>query len=244
MVRSSAKLQKLLADRGIPQSTIIANLTIIEGNVRDVEKVGETITVPHAKDDGIARESGEVVDLIICGVGGVPVFKPNPFRPTLDDPTICHSGVTTILSALRAKNPSASASKPKPLLLAISTTGISDRAKDVPFAMIPLYHWLLPVPHKDKKNMEKQLQAEVAQSAERRAIRGFVIVRPSLLTSGKRLGKEKVRVGVESEDGKAAPAIGYTISREDVGNWIYEEIIADKEKRQGDWIDRMVTLTS
>lgn len=33
-----------------------------------------------------------------------------------------------------------------------------------------------------------------------------------------------MRVGVESADA-ANPAVGYTISREDVGGWIFDEIV-------------------
>lgn len=48
----------------------------------------------------------------------------------------------------------------------------------------------------------------------------FVIVRPSLLTNGKALGGTKIRVGTEER-----PAVGYTISREDVGRWVFENLV-------------------
>lgn len=87
-----------------------------------------------------------------------------------------------------------------------------------------IYDWLASVPHKDKKQMEAVLLAEMAKSANERAIQAFVIVRPSFLTDGNRLGTAKVRVGVESAEA-ADPAVGYTISREDVGGWIFDEIV-------------------
>ena len=90
--------------------------------------------------------------------------------------------------------------------------------------MIPLYHWMLAVPHKDKKAMEDLLLAEMAKPVQERAIEDFVIIRPSLLTDGKRLGTEKVRVGEEGKE-TAKPAVGYTISRDDVGGWIFDEIV-------------------
>ncbi len=125
----------------------------------------------------------------------------------------------------------------KPLLVALSTTGISSQGRDIPLAMIPLYHWLLAVPHKDKKAMETLLLNEMAKSADERAINDFVVVRPSLLTDGPRLGTEKVRVGEESKK----PAVGYTISREDVGGWIFNEIVNGdgKDKYAGE----MVSIT-
>ena len=48
----------------------------------------------------------------------------------------------------------------------------------------------------------------------------FVIIRPSLFTSGKARGGDKLRVGNEEK-----PAVGYTISREDVGLWIFENLV-------------------
>jgi hypothetical protein len=129
-----------------------------------------------------------VVDIIVSGIGGTPVFKPNPFRPTLDDPTICQDATSTVLKSLKA---SLRADMKRPLFVVVSTTGISNHGHDIPIAMIPLYHWLLPVPHADKKKMEGLL-ATVVQSASP-AIAGFVAVRPSLLTDGPMLGMDKVR---------------------------------------------------
>lgn len=48
----------------------------------------------------------------------------------------------------------------------------------------------------------------------------FVIVRPSLLTNGKALGGTKIRVGTEER-----PVVGYTIRREDVGRWVFENLV-------------------
>ncbi len=48
----------------------------------------------------------------------------------------------------------------------------------------------------------------------------FVVVRPSLLTNGKAVGGWKVRVGTEER-----PVVGYMISREDVGVWIFENLV-------------------
>lgn len=82
--------------------------------------------------------------------------------------------------------------------------------------MMPLYQWVLAMPHKDKQEMEALLQAELSKPAPERAIESFALVRPSLLTDGARLGMEKVRVG-EEVGNTANPAVGYTISRENVG---------------------------
>ena len=98
--------------------------------------------------------------------------------------------------------------------------------RDIPLLMIPLYHWLLAVPHADKKVMEEEVEKAKAEGV----IREYVIVKPSLLMGEQRLGREKIRVGWEGKGngGKEVfePAVGYTISREDVGGFIFEEVIA------------------
>ncbi len=58
-----------------------------------------------------------------------------------------------------------------------------------------------------------------AQSTES-AIGNFVIVRPSLLTNGKAEGGSKLRVGTDKK-----PAVGYTVSRDDVGFWMFENLV-------------------
>ena len=226
--RSSSKLQTLLLERKIPQSTIDAHLNIIQGDVHDLKSVSQTLAPPS---------SNRTADLIISGIGLPPIFKPNPISPaTIADPTICQDAISTILTALRGLP----FSPQKPLLVALSSTGISSRKRDVPIAMMVIYHWLASVPHKDKTQMEAVLLAEMAKSSDERAIKDFVILRPSFLTDGKRLGTAKVRVGVESAEA-AKPAVGYKISREDVGGWMFDKIVNGNggEKFAG----KMVSIT-
>ena len=101
--------------------------------------------------------------------------------------------------------------------------------------MIPLYHWILAVPHADKKKMEDLVVASG---------RKFVLVRPSLLFDGEAKGLDHVKTGIEipgnKEEGKHA--VGYTIRREDVGKWIFEECVRDN-KRWGKWEGKCVSLT-
>lgn len=59
------------------------------------------------------------------------------------------------------------------------------------------------------------MEKAIAEQTDR-----FVIVRPSLLTNGKALGGTKIRTGTEER-----PAVGYTISREDVGRWMFENLV-------------------
>uniref|UniRef100_L2FH28 Fungal specific transcription factor domain-containing protein n=1 Tax=Colletotrichum fructicola (strain Nara gc5) TaxID=1213859 RepID=L2FH28_COLFN len=91
-------------------------------------------------------------------------------------------------------------------------------ARDVPVLQVPMYHILLRAPHADKKVMEERL----AGSGE-----AWTAVRPAFLSDGAAPGRT-VRVGVEDpRTGVESKAVGYGISREDVGRWIFENILRD-----------------
>ncbi|KAI4105285.1 MAG: hypothetical protein L6R37_002833 [Teloschistes peruensis] len=232
--RSSSKLQTLLLERHVSQSIIDSHLTIVQGDIRDTNSVTRVLAPPPSKSN--AFTSTPTLQLIISGIGRPPNFSPNPLKPTFDDPTVCQDAISTILAALRTLPPSS----PKPVLATLSTTGISSRARDIPILMIPLYHWLLAVPHKDKLEMEALLQAEMTKPAQHRAIKDFVVVRPSLLTDGAHLGTNKIRVG-EEVGATATPAIGYTISREDVGGWMFDRLVDGHEKDK--YAGKMISIT-
>ena len=128
----------------------------------------------------------------------------------------------------------------KPLLAFISTTGISSGPEDVPWGLRWLYHYVLAVPHEDKKVMEAIYQGnETEDKEESMVFRGVVGVRPSLLFgTGDVMDvaqAKKVRVGLAEK-----PAVGYWIKRADVGRWIFKEVIERNGKR---WQGEMVSLT-
>lgn len=178
-----------------------ANLIIKAGNAHDLASVAACLTVPDSPN--------RLVDAVSFSIGGAPDLR----HLSIDDPDVCKKGMKTLLEAL--KNLREEGKVGRPLLSVISTTGISKHGRDVPLAFIPLYHVLLKAPHEDKKVME----AAVFASGER-----FVVIRPSLLVDGEQPEKP-VRVGVEDpESGWEKTEIGYTISREDVGRWIWEEV--------------------
>ncbi|OOF91937.1 hypothetical protein ASPCADRAFT_133989 [Aspergillus carbonarius ITEM 5010] len=140
LVRTPTKLLTLLSTHNIPPSLIQSNLTIIPGPATSLPAVTQTLLLP---DTTIPTS----VDLIITGIGGSLIFNfPNPF-PTLDNPTVCADTMRTILAAARTL-PS------KPKLVVITGTGIHYTTRDVPVLMVPVYHWLLGVPHADKRVME------------------------------------------------------------------------------------------
>ncbi|KAG8526542.1 uncharacterized protein KY384_008742 [Bacidia gigantensis] len=141
---------------------------------------------------------------------------------------ICQDGVGKIFEALRELK-----TAEKPVFVALSSTGLTrgGEKRDLPYAMYPMYHGLLKKPHVDKIKMEDLVMEEAGKGES--VIGGYVLTRASLLTNGK--GGGKVRAGPENE-----PAIGYTISRNDVGEWMYKNLVKGDK---GKWVGRKVSLT-
>jgi hypothetical protein len=213
VVRTPSKLEALLKSNNVPSSQIEQHLTILPGNVKDTTAISSALFHPSFP--------GGVCSFIISGLGGKPVFKPNPFRPTLDDPTICQDATRNVLDCLKA------GLKPgmkKPVFVGIGTTGLSDHGRDIPLPMVPLYHWFLPVPHKDKKAVENMLDEDVRKGSES-VLDSFVALRCSLFTDGAEKGVEKVKVSRETKDKLEDRERGYTISRKDVGGWIFTKLV-------------------
>lgn len=236
LARTPSKLRNLLeSQHGVPAATIDKYLTITQGNVTDEATVKAALTT-----------NGRLPDKIVFGIGAAPKFQMSLIHPvTMDQPTICADGMSTLTSALRSldasKTPIA-ASGQKPLVVCISTTGISD-TRDVPLVLGPLYHVMLATPHKDKRNMEKLLID--ATHEQDSSLSGFTVIRPTLLTDGKTKGGDAVKAGWVWPDGKngseiaPGPHMGYTISRGDVGTWIFKHVVQRDEQQ---WTNKCVSL--
>ncbi|GAB7356467.1 hypothetical protein MBLNU459_g7231t1 [Dothideomycetes sp. NU459] len=220
LVRKPEKLHKSLHAKGISEQVSNSHLTMIKGNAKDVNALKQLLVA-----------DGDVVDVVVFAVGAALKFQASIMPVTIDDKTVCETSMVTLLSALSELKPSK-----KPLVIAVSTTGISSGPNDVPRLLIPLYHWLLAIPHQDKRGMERLLKAQKGMDAEKRVTGGFVIARASLLTDGLGKGILSVRQGTEEK-----PAIGYTIARKDVGTWIFEKLIGGTPSK--DVIDEAITLT-
>lgn len=179
-----------------------SNLKIIEGDAHDITSVTECIRT----------EDGNLVDMIITTIGSRPIW----YKMTLEDPDCCRKGAAVLLDAItQLRNQGATG---HPYIVPFSTTGMSKFGRDYPLAMFPIYVWLLKAAHEDKKIMEDRFIA----SGET-----FTILRGSILTDGET--KKTVRVGIEDpKAGRESTAIGYTISREDSGRWITENLILKK----------------
>lgn len=195
LCRNPAKLEAVFPNKP-------ANLLIKQGNAHDPTSVAAVLVNP--------ADPTRLVDKISFTIGGL--FDPKKF--TIDDPDVCKKGIASLLQALADLRQAGALGQP--LLAVISTTGVSKHARDVPLAFVPFYQLGLSVPHADKKVMEERLAA----SAER-----YIAVRPSFLTDGAKPDR-KIRVGVEDpEKGVERKEVGYAISREDVGRWMYENLL-------------------
>ncbi|KAI8598406.1 hypothetical protein EDD21DRAFT_382580 [Dissophora ornata] len=220
LARTPSKLTDMLLAQGISQATIDSQLTVIKGDIADLAAIKSVLL--SNKDSGAA-----IALQIISGIGGTPKMQWSLKTPvTIDNPEICATATKNIMQALReiyAEYPSTAQYKPS--ITVISTTGVSDVREDVPFAFRFLYHVTLADPHKDKKEMEGLITENMAEPTEStRLFRGAIVVRPSLLTGDQRVkggkGWQKLKVGQENK-----PAIGYTVHRADVGQWIFEQVI-------------------
>ncbi|KAM3414543.1 hypothetical protein BST61_g9702 [Cercospora zeina] len=227
LVRTPSKLRDILKTKDVSEATMTKYLTILQGNATDPAAVRRTIA-PETK-------GGQVVDMIINGVGATPKLQWSLVKPVvIDQPTICQDVTAAILKLLRELSPSSSSRKP--LFINVSTTGIPSEGKpwDVPTKFTWLYHYVLQQPHEDKKRVQEMIKEDMG--SEQSGIGGYVLVKPSLLTDGQALGLGKVRVGTEDR-----PEIGNTIRREDVGRFMFERLV--KEDVKAEWMNTSLTIT-
>lgn len=236
LARTPSKLVAQLEAQSLTPAQL-ANLTTIQGNALSLSDVKAAL---------LAHPS-TLPTTVVTGLGGSPKLQftlSNPLNITaLDDPHVCATAARTLVAALReiyAAQPALRTQKPS--VVFVSTTGISRGAEDVPFAMRFLYHQMLAVPHVDKREMEDVLRAEGADSNGEGVFRAVSGVRPTLLAGAvdvsTGLGWEKLRAGTET-----APALGYTIRRADVGEWIFVNLVRNGEGKK-QWEGEMVSLTS
>ncbi|KAL4942069.1 hypothetical protein BDV06DRAFT_235648 [Aspergillus oleicola] len=226
LVRTPAKLTSLLSTRNLDPSAL-PNLHIISGSTTDLSAIAQTLYPLNLPP----------VSMILSGVGGVPDFS-KPLSPKFNGKTICQETVRNIFTVLREHKSAESPRELKPMLVVISTTGLT-KERDIPLAMVPLYKWGLKVPHADKEVMEKLIFEEGSKPESERVISEYTMVRPSWLNDGASQ-REKVRVlkgqgeGQNTAVGMACPFVGYTICREDVGGFMFELVRGlDNEKAGG-----------
>ncbi|KAM0283148.1 hypothetical protein ACHAQH_002629 [Verticillium albo-atrum] len=228
LARTPSKLLSILeATHDISQSALRDNLITVQGSARDLSALKDLLR--HDPN------------FIITGLTSLPDFHFNPFRPvTMQDPTLIGDSASLVLRALDELKAEGALSR-APLFVPISSTGISTQ-RDLPLIMRPVYDWLLPEAISDTKAMETVVATDVLGGKS--ALGGYVFVRAPLLTGSSGKGFEKVRVGWVRHDLDGAkergpgPAVGYTISRADLAEWIFEEVV----QMRREWTGKCVTL--
>ncbi|KAH8178756.1 NAD(P)H-binding domain-containing protein [Sarocladium implicatum] len=216
LLRTPSKL-----DSHFPPSSRPSNLIIHQGDAHDEAAVTSCLTVP-------GTHPPRLVDVIFTSIGAVPV----KMGFSVSDPDVCKKGMKCLLESLTNLRSQGAVGSPR--IVAISTISHSRHGRDIAIPMIPIYKLFVSVPAADKQVMEDLLVA----SSER----DWVVVRPSHLVDGERSERE-IRVGVEDiEKGVEKLEIGYSISREDVGRWCFEELMKVKEVKQ-EYRNKAVSLT-
>ncbi|KAM7220342.1 hypothetical protein V8F06_004308 [Rhypophila decipiens] len=208
LCRTPSKLQGLL-DESEAKSP---NLTTEQGNALNVDNIVRCLN---------ARGP---VDTIVSAIGGYMQYS----RMENDDPHVCENGMKALLEALSQYR--AEKNKPdfffSPRLFVVSTTGVSDVARRIPVLLIPLYVTLIKSPAKDKAAMEKVLITSEEKT--------WTIMRPSIFTDGPEAAPGAVTEGIEDPVAgvDVVPFVaGYTISRLDVGKWIFEKLVQKEEEK-------------
>ncbi|KAK4108938.1 hypothetical protein N656DRAFT_783592 [Canariomyces notabilis] len=230
----------------LPGGTNPPNLHIEQGNAHDVDTLMRCLVItPTPTTTTTTTTKLTLVDTIIFSIGAKPTLRG---KGGMSDPHVCEKGMTALLTALeRIRSEHGVSQVGTPRIVAVSSTGITPLARDLPWLMMPMYKLLLSTAHRDKKAMEDLLVEGMGKDEE------WTIIRGSLYTSGPET-EGLVRVGVEDPvAGRVESlAVGYTISREDVGKWIFENLIQGVSKREGEgeglrdgrrWVRKAVTIT-
>lgn len=208
-----------LSDK-LPESQRNApNLRIEQGNVVDQDALARCLVRPDSP--------ASLVDAVVFTIGGAFSFS----NMGNDQPHVCEDGMKALVAALSQARSTAGATG-SPTIIAVSTTGMSAHGRDYPASLWPIYGLMLKQPHRDKTAMEALMVA----SGE-----PFTIVRASLLTDGDESNKP-IRVGVEDPKARKLESkeVGYIISREDVGKWIFDSLLAGDGRK---WKDKVVSIT-
>ncbi|KAI1410627.1 NAD(P)-binding protein [Hypoxylon sp. FL1857] len=193
------------------------NLVVIQGNAHDASAVARCL---------LGRE--QPADTIVSSIGGVFQFS----CMTIDDPQVCQKGMAALIEAIGKVRQEYGLTQAqwKPRIVVVSTCGISKAGRDFPLATLPIYKFMLKVPHVDKLEMERLLLAGTDEKGYT-----YTIVRPSLLNDDAR-PERKIRSGIDNK-----PPVGYAISRDDTGRWIFENLL--NKESQEEYADKIVTIT-
>jgi hypothetical protein len=235
-VRTPDKLRNLLkADYQLSETALETYLTIHQGNAKVILDVCKALINPV--------DNKLLVDTIWSSIGAYPKFQWSISMPfPLSEPTICEDGMATMFTAidqLANRGIKTTRSNEKPLLIIVSATASENLWESLPLVYIPFYWWLLRSPQYDKMKMEKLVKGDGGVHT-----RGFVIIRPAIMTDGAERGLDKIRAGwrwgvadgakTEQEPGYTT---GWTVGKRDLGEWVFRKVIVE-----GGWEGRCVSL--
>ncbi|KAJ2906716.1 hypothetical protein MKZ38_000452 [Zalerion maritima] len=224
LARTPSKLHDVFPSNKYP------NLRVGQGNAHDKAAIVPLLAHP--------ADPSRLVDHIIFSIGAS--FDMSKFA--LDDRDVCKKGIAALLDALAearsALSPpsAAAAATAYPRFAFVSTTGISKFGCDLPIGMAPLYKTMFKIPLRDKEVAESMLTEAGGRGMQER----WTMVRPSMLVGGGASDK-KIRVGIEDPvKGWEAKSNGYTISREDVGKWIFQNLVQEQDEK---WVRKTATIS-
>ncbi|KAF4841464.1 hypothetical protein CGCSCA4_v009373 [Colletotrichum siamense] len=195
------------------------NLQVFKGNAHDMEAIKNCIVSPH--------DATSFVDFVISTIGAWFELR----KMTLEDVHVCEHGMAVLLNAIKTLRTERGVSG-RPRVIGQSSTGISKFGRDTPLIIYPIYKGLLSTPHQDKRALEELL----FNSGEE-----WTVLRASFLTNGNETSGVAIKVGVEDPvSGVKSLAIGYTICREDVGRWMFDNILNCNNDK---YVRKVATIT-
>ncbi|KAJ3514207.1 hypothetical protein NLJ89_g2500 [Agrocybe chaxingu] len=190
-----------------------------------------------------ARKDGPV-DVLLFTVGGTPKFSLTK-GAVIEPANLVTQSLFNALCTLPT-------SQPQPRIITISSTGLTRTSHaDLPFALKPVYSYLLAVPHKDKVGAERlvshcagwtwntkddgepgdEIMGEEWKKREglpaEGSLKRFLVIRPALLTDGECKAEDEK----EKKKGKPAYRVsegelgGWTVSRKDVAHFVADAIL-------------------
>ncbi|CUA74032.1 hypothetical protein RSOLAG22IIIB_05379 [Rhizoctonia solani] len=168
----------------------------------------------------VANSDGPV-DLIFFGIGGYPSFSLTKGF-VLNPADLTTRSMSILLSVVQA-------SSVRPKLITVSSNGLDPRTHSLlPWLLKIFYEWGLRQPHEDKIGLENNVK-QATSSEGWLDPKNSVIVRPSLLTSGKCLADTKSDAYRTGEELRSA----WTVSRADVGHFIAEKVVEEWDRWAG-----------
>ncbi|KAG1722068.1 hypothetical protein EDB19DRAFT_1646034 [Suillus lakei] len=205
----------------------------------DVSRAWSEAQHQHEDDSDIRP-----VDFLIFTVGGTPHFSLTKGL-FLTPPDLVTQSLINVLETLPS---------PHPKIITISSIGLTQAShKTLPLLLKPLYNYILPAPHKDKRGVEEVISHSAGWEWDARdspgdailgadwtsripsagELKSIAVIRPALFTDGvcradvKGKGSEAYRVKEGDLEGS------WTVSRRDVAHFLVEGMVRHWQEWEG-----------